>query len=436
MFASHAQYAAVAFLSFAITERAYRTSKGDAKARSWKQAMLAGFFTSACVTLEYHALFLAIILSIFGACVFWRPSRLVAFGLGGLINIPPVMFFHWKAYGNPLTPGHQMLETQKFAIEHQTGLWGVVWPTWDHLRALAVDPGFGFFGMSPFMWFGLIAVPLIVFSPYGAPSMRRSLRVATIVWALSALTLFLVNAGIIEWRAGWTVGPRYLAACPPFFAFGAVCALERIAQKSRGWRTVARGAAGGLALASVLSIGTVSLIVDTLPETIARPLAQFSIPMMITGFVPHHVGEWFGWTTGTLWYIVCAAMLLAPIVAGLWPARDRGRLYVARVATFVLCLFFGLIPAFTKPSDGTELFVLHRDTRPFVSFWEPPGRDRISLMRIEAERYGPRRPCLWYRLATLSRVVGQDAQAARDEARAGNTPRSQCRSAEGVRGLF
>jgi hypothetical protein len=497
MFASHAQYAAVAFLAFAMSERERRLSFGDASQTRISRAFLAGFFTSACVTLEYHALFLSIILSLFAlwvftplsraiqsilgglalassaayvaircwsgtklptpSWVFWvcgfvvlvgivvavkpivsgglaeRPifslraaSRLVAFGAGGLVNVPAVMYFHWRAYGNPFTPGHQMLETQKFAIEHQTGLWGVIWPTWEHIRALAADPGFGFFGMSPFMWLGLVGVPILLVSPFGAPTMRGTLRVATIVWGLSGLTLFLVNAGIIEWRAGWTVGPRYLAACPPFFAFGAVLFLERVSGSSHARRTMARGVAGGLALASVLSIGTVSLVFDTLPESITRPFAEFAAPMMWTGFVPHHVLEWFGVESAIPWYIACGGAIAATLVAGLWPMRDAVKPWLGRALAFVVAAAAGMVPALVPPEDGTKLFVLHPETRVFTQVWEPPGRDRITLLRNDAERYGPRMPCKWYRIAVLDRAIGNDSQARADEARTKGAPRDRC----------
>lgn len=427
MFASHSQYAAIAFLAFATIEREKRLSRGDPKIRRWTRAALAGFCTSACVALEYQSLFLAVILSVYGLTVFWRPTRFLAFAAGGLLNIPPVMYFHWKAYGNPFTPGHQMLETAHFAAEHKQGLWGILWPTWEHVRALAVDPGFGFFGMSPFMWLGLIAIPLLILSPMGPPSLRRSLRASTFVWALGCTALICVNAGFVEWRAGWTVGPRYLVVWAPFFAFGAACAMERIAGSSTPRRAIVRGLGGGLALASVITIGTVSLVFDTLPENIARPLAQFSIPMMITGFVPHHIGEWFGWESTTLWYIVCAAMLAAPMIAGLWPMHEGRRAYGARVAFFVVGLAGGLVPAFyPPPADGSPLFVLYPSTRVFIPGWEPPGRDRITLLRNEAERYGPRRPCMWYRLADLERVLGNEAQAVRDEAKTTGTPRDKC----------
>jgi hypothetical protein len=430
MFASHAQYAAAAFLAFALTERELRLSRGDSRARRPRFAFLAGVFTSACVALEYHALFLAIILSLFGAIVFWRPKNLVAFGLGGLVNVPGVMYFHWRAYGNPLTPGHQMLETQKFAIEHQTGLWGVVWPTWDHLKALSVDPGFGFFGMSPFMWLGLLAVPLVLLTPGAPPRTAKMLRVATFVWFLCGLDLFLVNAGIIEWRAGWTVGPRYLAACPPFFAFGAVIGLERIAAGGVARRAVARGVAGGLALAGVLTIGTVGLLYDTLPESIERPFAQFAVPMIRSGHVPHHVGEWVGVDGIGFWYVCLASMIAAPIVAGLvvGAREERLRLWGARAVVFAVACAAGMAPAASTPEDGSEMWVLHRDTQGIRQVWEPAGRDLVTSLRNEAERYGSRGrgPCLWYRVADGDRLLGNPLGAAADERRAAGVPRSRC----------
>ncbi|MCL2726313.1 MAG: hypothetical protein FWD69_17980 [Polyangiaceae bacterium] len=417
MFASHSPYAVSAFLAFALTERERRISQ-SATERRWTIAMLVGFFASLCVALEYQSLFVAVILSIYAIYTFWRPTRLIAFGLGGLINIPPVMYFHWRAYGNPLTPGHQMLETQQFAIEHKQGLWGILWPSWDHIKALAMDPGFGLFGMSPFMWIGLVGIPLLLLLPLGEPSQRAGMRLATAVWALACAALIGVNAGFVEWRAGWTVGPRYLVAAGPFFAFGAGCTLERFSGTSSVRRAIARGAAGGLALASILAIGTVGILYDTLPTDIARPFAQFSVPLMRTGFVPRHVAEWVGWTSTTFWYVVCAAMLLAPVVAGLWPTQDRIFVYGLRALSFVLALAAGMIPALSPPQDGSALFVLSPSTRTFTQFWEPPGRDRITLLRKEADHIGSSQSCVWYKLADLERVIGQDVQALRDEARA------------------
>jgi hypothetical protein len=459
MFASHSQYAAFAFLAFATIESELRRSRGDVKKIRPSRALFAGFCTSACVTLEYHALFMTIVMSLFAVLSFWsplravfwaagaipplrfmrgwvpldakvNPTRVLAFAFGGLLNIPHMMYFHWSAYGNPLTPGHQKLESAQFAAEHQMGLWGILWPSWDHIKALAADPGFGFFGMSPFMWIGLIGVPLVLLWPKGAPSERTHMRVITIVWFVCMSIVIGVNAGFVEWRAGWTVGPRYLVVCAPFFAFGAAVALERIAQGNRVRRTLARGIGGGLALASVVTIGTVGILYDTLPETIARPFAQFTVPLARTGYVAHHIGEWFGWSSPTLWYIVCGAMLLAPIIAGLaWQPGERRGDTILRVVAFAGAFALGMVPAVSPPDDGSALFVLHPSTATFPQGWEPSGRDRLTLLREEAERYGTRGkgPCLWYQVSDLERAVNQPAQATRDEARAKAVlPRERC----------
>lgn len=429
IFASHSQYAAAAFLAFGLIDQERRRSHSDARRRSWKIAALAGWFTSLCVMLEYHALFLTVVLSIFALTVFWRPTRLVAFGVGALVNIPPVMLFHWRAYGNPLTPGHQMLETQSFAAIHNTGLWGVQWPKWETLAALGADPGFGFFGMSPFMWIGLFGVLFVLVSPPGTRRQRSDARVAVFWAGLASAVLFGVGAGIVNWRAGWTVGPRYLAVASPFFAFLSAIALERFAGRSDARRGLARGLGGGLALASVLAIGTVGLVHDTLPETIRRPFLQFAVPMAWVGFVPHHVGEWFGWKSTTLWYVACAVLVAVPLVTGLAVRAERGvKLGGIRIVAFAVALVAGMVPQFSAPEDGSKLWVVY-PAAAFGPSWEPPGRDRIALLRVEAERHGTRGagPCMWLKLAELDRIAGMDAQAAKDHARANGVTRQQCR---------
>lgn len=460
MFASHSQYAALAFLAFATIERERRLSGGYVPSMRISRAVLAGLCTSACVALEYHALPLAIVLSAFAAFTFYSPARalawalgwvpglrslrewvpagtsltptrLLAFMLGGLINVLHVMYFHWSAYGNPFTPGHHQLDTAAFVEVHQKGLFGIMWPTWDRIAALAVSPNTGFFGMSPFMWLGLLAVPLLLLSPKGPPGARAHLRVITLVWFACMIMAFGVNAGFLEWRGGWTIGPRYLVVCAPFFAFGAACALERFASGGRVRRALARGVGGGLALAGVVTIGTVGLVYDTLPEQILRPFTQFTIPMARVGLVPHHIGEWFGWTSTTLWYLVCGAMLLAPLVAGLAiGSTGRGRETAARAGVFLLAFALGMAPALSRPEDGSARFVLHPSTLWVANAWEPQGRDRISLLREEATHAEPgQAACLWYHVADLERVLGRDALAARAEARAAKVlPRQRCSS--------
>lgn len=421
MFASHATFAVAAFASFAITEREWRTRRLSEHRRANK-AFLAGFFAAWATHLEYHALPVSVILTFFAACVFWRPKKLALLALGGMLHAGAMMFFQWRAYGTPFMPGHKMVENAQFAAEHHEGLFGIKMPTLDAFGSLSISPAFGFFGMSPYMALGLLAIPLGLVWARGLPHERRVRRVSTFVWLLAMGSLWAIMSGAIEWRAGWTIGPRYLGAAPPFFAFGATCALEHLSRHAL--RNVWRGLAAGLALAGVLSVGYVGLVINTLPPSqITRPLVQFAWPLTRVGFVPHHVGEWFGWTTPTLWYLCAAAMLATTVVAAVAAPAGPVRM-VARMVCFAVGLRLGMIPALgdARPIEGT---VGPIDLGGWMAGWEPSGRDYISTARIVAERQGPRGPCAWHRLAALERAVGQEAQAKADEAHA-TAPATAC----------
>ncbi len=425
MFASHALYAVCSFACFAIAVEALADSRGVPKRRRPSRAFWCGWFASACVMLEYHALFVIVLLCLFGIVVFRKWRAALAFCLGGAINVPLVMWFHWRAYNNPFTPGHQLLESAKFAAEHQTGLWGVIWPTWEHVTALSLDPGFGLFAMSPYLALGLLALPFGFLWPVAKSRReRRVLRVASFVWLVCMAVLLAVNAGIIEWRAGWSVGPRYQGAAPPFYAFGAVVALEAIARRHPWAREPVRAIAGGLALASVVTIGTVGLLFDTLPEVITRPFVQVAVPMIRTGFVPHHLAEPLGWTSTTPWYIALGCLLGATLLAAF--ALPRLRLaYAGRVVTVLAVFALGMLPAYSIP-EGADAIHVPNEVPWFMGMWEPPGRDRLTLLRNEAERYGARRPCLWYKIADLERASNLAQQATLDEQRARGADRARC----------
>jgi hypothetical protein len=419
-FVSHALVAVAAFLAFALTEIELRRMPQH---RSMARAFWVGVFCGLVTMLEYSAFPISVILAVWGLSVFYRPTRLVSFALGGILNAAALMFFQWRSFGSPLTPGYKLAETQAFAIEHHKGLFGIVSPHWEPFKRLSIDPGFGFFGTSPYMWLGLLAVPLALVFTFGPPRIRRIRRRATLVWLVTMLSLWLVIGGYLQWRGGWTVGPRFFGAAPPFFAFGAACALEKLARRGPITRAVARGMAGGLAVASVITIGFVSIVYNTLPPDLLRPLAHFALPMARAGFVGHHVLEWVGLNSVVFWYIAAAALVGAPLVAVLARGKAHAWPYAAQLGVAALACWAGLRPQFAPPKPGEPLERF--DLRGFVDVWEPHGRDRIASLRTEAERYGPRRPCLWYRLADLEESVGLVMDAVRDGKRS-EAPRSRC----------
>jgi hypothetical protein len=387
------------------------------------RALLAGFLAGMATLLEYHALPVSVLLSLYAMLAFWRPRRLVAFGLGGAFNAAVLMLFQWRAFGSPFTPGHRMSENPAFARMLNKGLFGIGTPSVEVASKISLSHTFGFFGTSPYMTLGLLAIPCALFFPRGTKLEKREERVRFLGWALTMLILWTTVSAAINWRGGWTVGPRYLGAAPPFFAYGAVVGLERLSGASAIRRTVARAVAGGTVIASAIQMGLVSLLVDAIPDSVSRPLPQLALPLARAGFVPHHVGELFGWVSPWFWYGVAASAALAVLLAALVPAEDKVTTWLLRAGLVVAVAVVALVPAFSepRPDEKTDL----TSVRYFTDGWEPRDRDFVHTTRDLAEHFGASRPCLWYRVADLERIVRSPA-ADRDEARA-TVPREACR---------
>lgn len=425
MFASHAPFACAAFLSFGIIMRERALFPHAPERRRLSRAFWAGFFAGLATLLEYHAFPVSGALAIFALTTFWRPTRLASFGVGAILNALALMFFQWRAFGSPFTPGHRMSENPAFAALLNQGLFGIGKPSFEVFRDISLSHSYGFFGTSPFMWLGFFAIPAVMVAR-GAPWQRRQLQAATIAWLLTMFVLWLTVSAAINWRGGWTIGPRYLGAAPPFFAFGAVIAAETFASGSLLRRTLARGVLGGLAIASIVQIGLIGALYNTIPESVTRYVPQILVPFVRAGFVPHHAGELFGFDGPNFWYVVAAAMLLAGAVAALWPARDRAWSFGLRVAVVGLFVWLGMRPALSEPTaaEGGDKGVDAR--RSLMESWEPPKRDRLTTLRARAETGGDARACLWWTVADIERALGQNAEADRDEKRAGR-PRDKCR---------
>src|SRR5258706_16373330 len=121
-------------------------------------------------------------------------------------------------------PGHRMSENPAFGQALNRGLFGIEKPSLEVARDISFNAGFGFFGMSPFMAIGLLAIPFALIAGFGTRRAQWQRRWATLAWLLTMAALWTTVSAANNWRGGWTVGPRYLGAAPPFFAYGALCA--------------------------------------------------------------------------------------------------------------------------------------------------------------------------------------------------------------------
>lgn len=422
MFASHSLVAVAAFLGFAMAERELR-EQPDPKQRSLWAAFVSGMGVAAATGFEYHAFFMSAVLGLFGLFVFYRPMRLLAYGLGASIPIGLVAFYQWKAFGSPFTPGHKFVENQVWAAEHARGLYGVSMPTLKAFAALSFDPGYGFFGMSPFMLLGLLGVLWFMFSPQGRGRARRVQLASAWVWFAAMFALWFAMCGAAEWRAGWTLGARRAGAAPPFFALGALMLLERIATQWPRMRNAMRGIALGTTLVGVATLGFVGIVYNTLPEEIQRPVTQWALPLVRVGVVPHHNAELLGFKGTEGWYLVAVAMFLAPIVAafaGSDPvdvdAEPSRRVGWGLLLALPIAVASGY-PAFHVPKTAPPYALDY-----WTTYWQPPRRDRIARLVDSA----PSNPCAWHWIADAQEILHMNALASQSRALA-RAPREQCR---------
>ncbi len=395
VFASHAPFAWASFAAFALVYGPRRAS-----GRSAKAPFLAGVFTGLATLLEYHALPVSAALGLLAVARYRRVRPMAALATGAATQALALMFFQWRAYGSPLTPGHRLSENPQFAAVLSQGLFGIGMPDPKVLWDISVSPAFGFFGLSPFMAIGLAALPCLVSRRSTTPSVGR---VAIAGAAVTMLALWLTVSAAINWRGGWTIGPRYLGAAPPFFAFFALLGLEAFAVRGTWSRVIARAAAAGLATASVVSIGVAGLMFSSLPEDVTRPLTEMVVPFLAAGLAPHHVGELFGAVSPRVFQLIVLVLVGAPFALMVIAAGDRGLRYAARVLLGLAFFAAGMAPALSTPRESEGLSAGQSARDFYVSVWEPVGHDTWTVLQ-RRHTHHEASACDYVQLARIERL--------------------------------
>lgn len=405
MFVSHTQSAAAAFGAFALLEDA-RTRRTVTAGR----AFLAGLLAAGVTWLEYPGVFASLVLSIYALFCLRPWKRVVPFGLGALVPTLLVMHFQWKAFGNPLTPGHLYVENPAFRAEHQHGFFGA---DGFHVEA---------FGLIFNRGFGLLALtPLLVFAVLGLPRLlaKRGVRPD----AIASLMLVLLSFGAIVtmriWRGGWTLGPRYLALMVPFVAWWAMEGLALVAARSR---VTARALAIGTCAAGLVASGIPSLYYPHLPEELTRPLPQLFAVLIAHDYAPTNALSWLE-TYGSLSMLPLALLATGALAWMTWQSTKgaSSRVGAASVmavgAALVGCV--ALLPAGLAPDEEPVI----RATRAFiVAQWQPAGHDLASQLEAQVRAPGADAATvqrLEQRLADVYEREGRTREALRARRRAG-----------------
>jgi hypothetical protein len=331
--------------------------------------------------------------------------------VGGILPALSMMHFQWRAWGNPLLPGHRFLENPSFRAQSEEGFYGATKIDWSASQQLLFDRGFGLVPLTPLLGVALLGAVIALRSPRLRARALASLGVAT--------TTFVAISFMNNWRGGWTIGPRYLAVVVPFLGWLALIGLDALA----GFAIpIAFGVALASTVIALLLSGTVSAYYPHVPEPMSRPVRDLVEPLVRYDFAPHNAANLFGlYGTASMWPW---ALLMLLVIATLVRHALRQNGLLSKLATFACAAVLGGLFGFAFLSDTTETNHARGALALVTQRWEPSGHDALStLLREEPVR----RDAAWERrvMATY-RALGREKEAREFEnARRARMPRGR-----------
>ncbi len=348
MFVGHALAAAAAFWAFVLLQDA------DG-ARDARRTAAAGFFAAAAVVLEYQVLLVAAALAIYA--VVRHRRRALWFALGALPPALALGAYHQALFGKPWTFPYANIENPVFArTAHAAGFHGLSWPQLGTFPAFLFSPAYGLFAFSPVLLPGMLAAVWLA-ARREPPVVRRE---AWLVLAICA-SMFLFLSGMSNWRAGWCVGPRYIAVVAPFLCLPIIDLWPAVTR--RWW--AAAGLVGLTAASVVLNVVSGALY-PHYPESLQNPLFELAFPLLGAGYTPYGLG----WAVGLRGLAAMAPIALlaggalALVATGAPPARRGAQLSLA-LAVAALFLTGLACARRTPPAERARVQAVVR------ALWEP-----------------------------------------------------------------
>lgn len=380
LYVNHSTSAACAFGTWIAADAAWRCRHhGRTTLCSAWWLAVAGFLGAFAVSLDYA---LAPVGAMALAAVVWwvRPRwpELSSLTMGALVPAVMTGVYHQICWGGPFRVSMSFLANPQFASNAEKGLFGIIGPTRESVWGVLLSPNKGLLFFSPVVVVGLVAVVL------SALVSRRS-KLAVLSFAVVAWML-LYGVSLVNWDAGWTVGPRYVTVILPFVVASIALLWRELGARGRAWLTTLTV---GLGISSILAVVASSVTFPHLQPGFVNPLLDSIWPLWRDGITPRSAGRWLFHWQGRMDQapvFVAVMLLIGYLVSVSGRAWRWGRWPWARVVaggTLALALAAGSLEVMRLPRTDDPR-VLEEGTawlRTFV--WEPklPPPPRVPLPR-------------------------------------------------------
>jgi len=358
LFVGHALAAATAFAAFIVLDEVNDETRAPAVVR----LLLAGLLAGVTVLFEYQAVLVSVALAVCVAVQYRRrPGLVAAFVIGAVPPAVALGAYHTVVFGRPWRLPFGYIENPVFAqTAHKVGFHGLSLPHPAAFPAFLFSPSYGLFAFSPVLALGVVGV--IALFVRG----RRDERPDAVLVTVVCLLMFTFLAGMSNWRAGWCVGPRYIAVVAPFLLLPMLRLWPRV--ERRWWVTAI---AVGLLIPSVVENVVSGALYPHYPESFDNPMFDLAFPLIDDGYAPYGLG-WVlhlpgRWSLAPLGVVVAAALAL---VAGGDDPRPRRIAAHLALAIAVAAVFLGALGSFgrtPRPSEAHAAAMVRQA-------WEPPRR--------------------------------------------------------------
>ena len=237
----------------------------------------AGVLTAMSVVFEYQAVLVCGAVAAYG--VYRYRQRAVPFFAGAGAVAALLGLYHTVLFGRPWRFPYAYLENPEFLRHHHSaGFHGLALPKLAAIGSALFSADYGLFVFSPVLALGLVCAVIVIL---------RGDRLEGVLFIVVTALMLLFLGGMTNWRAGWCVGPRYIATVAPFL----------IAGIAHAWRVVRPGArfalsvaAAGLILASVVLNAVSAAVYPHYPTDFDNPVFDLAFPLLGAGFVPFSLG--------------------------------------------------------------------------------------------------------------------------------------------------
>jgi len=235
-------------------------------------ALLAGLLSSLAFTCDYIVVLAVAIVWLTtwftDSQPRWKPPLLFLLG-----SLPPLLA--WAAYNqacfdHPLRVGFQLHADAQYGAAYRSGLWGMQIPELQSLLGLLWSPARGLFFFAP--------VLLLSFAGWWQLAAQRPKRVLACSSIAICLAIYAFALTTVDWRGGWSYGPRYLVPLIPFALMGVA---GNLADGSARRGTTVLFAA--LTLVGLVWATLASATFPLFPSEFANPCRSLLLPLARAG---------------------------------------------------------------------------------------------------------------------------------------------------------